>query len=102
MGITIDGMGVIIIVMLMEGKVDRIGIPQMETPIEMGKYGVGPMELEDGKVDITGIPLDTLMDGFDGSTTLDETLGPNMMWGSLNKEKGSLKNSLTWTSMGVS
>jgi hypothetical protein len=63
--------------------------------------GVGPMVLREGKVDITGMPPVPLEDGIDGSTTLDETLGPNMVGGFINKEKGSLNISLTWTSRGV-
>jgi hypothetical protein len=64
--------------------------------------GVGPMELRDGNVDIMGMPQVPLVDGIEGSTTLDETLGPDMVGGLLNKEKGSLKISLTWTSRGAS
>jgi hypothetical protein len=51
----------------------------METPDEMGKEGVGPMALRDDKVDITGVPPIMLIDGIEGSTTLDETLGPDMV-----------------------
>jgi hypothetical protein len=48
--------------------------------------GVGPMELRGGNVDITGMPLGEfppipLGDGIVGSTTLDETLGPDMVGG---------------------
>jgi hypothetical protein len=40
---------------------------------------VGSMVLREGNVDITKIPLVPLEDGLDGSTTLDEKLGPNMV-----------------------
>jgi hypothetical protein len=65
-------------------------------------YGLGPMVLIEGNVDIKGMPLVPLVDGIDGLDTLDETLDPHILGGFLNKEKGSLKISLTWTSMGVS
>jgi hypothetical protein len=45
----------------------------------MGIDGVGPMVLKDGKVDIIGMPPVPLVDGIDGSTTLDETLGSDMV-----------------------
>jgi hypothetical protein len=50
-------MGVLTLGRLMEGKLDMVDIPQMETPDEMGMDGVGPMTLRDNKVDITGVPL---------------------------------------------
>jgi hypothetical protein len=48
--------------------------------------GVGPMELRGGNVDITGMlprgfPPVPLEDGLVGSTTLDETLIPDMVGG---------------------
>jgi hypothetical protein len=63
--------------------------------------GVGPMELRDGKVDVTWMPLVPLIDGIEGSTTLDETLSPEMVGGWLNKEKGPLNISPIWTSRGA-
>jgi hypothetical protein len=68
---------------------------------------VGLMELRDGNVGIMGIPFRgfspvPLEDGLDGSATLEETLGPDMLGGLLNKEKGALKISHFWTSMGAS
>jgi hypothetical protein len=48
--------------------------------------GVGPMELKGGNVDITGMfprgfPLVPLEDGIIASSTLDETLVPDMVGG---------------------
>jgi hypothetical protein len=37
------------------------------------------MALMDDKEDIIGVPPVILIDGIEGSTTLDETLGPDMM-----------------------
>jgi hypothetical protein len=99
-GITTGGMGVLMLGMFMEGKEVTVDIPQMETPDEMGKDGVGPMALMDDKEDIIKVPPLTLVDGIEGSATLDETLGPDIMRGSLNKEKGSLKCPLNWMSTG--
>jgi hypothetical protein len=45
----------------------------------MGINGVGQMALKDGKVDINGIPQVLISYGLDGSATVDETLGPNML-----------------------
>jgi hypothetical protein len=57
------------------------------------------MELRGGNMDILGMPLLPLVDGIAGSNTLDETIGHDIF---LNKEKGTLKISLTWTSRGAS
>jgi hypothetical protein len=51
------------------------------------------MVLKYGKVDITWMSQVILVDGLDGSATLGEMLRLNMVSGSLNKEKGSLKDS---------
>jgi hypothetical protein len=53
----IDGMGVEMLGILMDGNDDTTNIPQIEGPIENGMDGVGPMELRGGNVDITGMPL---------------------------------------------
>jgi hypothetical protein len=78
-GITIDMMGVLMLGILMEGKVVSIGIPQMETPNEMCKDGVGPMTIMDKNENIREVPLVILIDAIKGSTTLYETLGSDMM-----------------------
>jgi hypothetical protein len=62
----------------METK-NTTGVPQIEGPIEKGIDNVGPMVPREGNVDITGMPPVPLMDGIYGSSTLDETLGPDMM-----------------------
>jgi hypothetical protein len=48
--------------------------------------GVGPIFLRDGNVEINGMPPKgfppvLLFDGLDGSSTLDETLYPDMVGG---------------------
>jgi hypothetical protein len=43
------------------------------------------MVLREGKVDITGIPPVPPEYGIDGSSTLDETLGPNNVGGLIKK-----------------
>jgi hypothetical protein len=78
-GIRIEGMGIVMLGILMDGNEDTIGVPQIEGPVEKGMDGVGPMVLREGNVDITGMPPVPLEDGIDGSTTLDETLGPDMV-----------------------
>jgi hypothetical protein len=45
----------------------------------MGIDDVGTMVLIDGNMEITGMPPVPLMEGLDVSTTIDETLGPNMV-----------------------
>ena len=45
----------------------------------MGIDGVGLMVLKDGNVEITEMLPVPLMDGLDGSATLDEPLGPEMV-----------------------
>jgi hypothetical protein len=77
--ITTDGMRVLLLGMMMEGKKYMIDIPQMETPSEMGKEFVGPMAVRDDKVDITVLPLVMHVEWIEGSTTLDEALKPNMV-----------------------
>jgi hypothetical protein len=52
-GIKTNVMGVLMLGTLMEGKAVNVGHSQMETPNELGKYGVGTMALMDGKEDIT-------------------------------------------------
>jgi hypothetical protein len=42
---------------------------------------VGPMELRGGNVDIVMMPPVPLEDGLNGSATLDETLGLDMVGG---------------------
>jgi hypothetical protein len=42
-------------------------------------YNVGPMVVSESNVDITGMPQVPLEDGLDGSNTLDETLGTDMV-----------------------
>jgi hypothetical protein len=49
MGIDMYAMGVLILCACIEGKEVTFGIPKMETPYELGKDGVGPMALMDGK-----------------------------------------------------
>jgi hypothetical protein len=99
-------MGIGIISILMDGKDDTTGVPEIEGPVENGMGSVGTMVLRDGNVDITGMhprgfsPF-LLKYGLDGSTTLDETIGSDMVGGWLNKEKVSLKISLTWISRGA-
>ena len=68
---------------------------------------VGLIDVRGGNVDIVRMPPGEfppipLEDGLICSAILDETLGPNMVGGSLNKENGSLKISLTWKSIGSS
>jgi len=53
-------------------------ILQTETHDEMGKKGIGLMALRDNKDEITRVPPVTLINGIEGSTTLVETLMPNM------------------------
>jgi hypothetical protein len=52
----IEGMGVGMLGILMDGDDDTTGVPQIEEPKENGMDGVGPMELRGGNVDITGMP----------------------------------------------
>jgi hypothetical protein len=72
-------MGVRILGILTEGKVDMTDILQIKTPKEKSKEGVGLMALRDRKVGITRVPSIILFDGIEISATLDEILGPNMM-----------------------
>jgi hypothetical protein len=51
----------------------------MEKPNVIGNDGVAPMALMDGKEDITEVPHVTLVDEFEGSSILDETLMPHIM-----------------------
>jgi hypothetical protein len=105
-GIRMDGMGVGILGILMDVKVDTTGVPQIEGPIEKCMDSVGPIELRDGNMDIPGrpprgfppVPLDV---GLDGSATLDEIFSPKIVGGLLNMKKCSLKISLAWISRGV-
>jgi hypothetical protein len=59
-----------------------------------------PLVIKEGNLEITGMSTVSLANGLEGSNTLDKTLGPYILVGFLNKEKGDLKSSLTWTSMG--
>jgi hypothetical protein len=71
-GIDTNEMGVGILGMIMERKDDIVNIPQMEGLDDTGRDGIGPMEIIDGKEDITGMPLVALINELYGSTTLDE------------------------------
>jgi hypothetical protein len=51
----------------------------MEGLIEKCIDNVDSMVLRDGNVNIRGIPLFPLVDGIYGSTTLEETLSPDMV-----------------------
>jgi hypothetical protein len=77
--IGIEGMGIVTLGILTDGNEDMVGVPQIKGLVEKGIGDVGPMELRDGNVEIMGMPPVPLEDGFDGSTTLDETLGPDMV-----------------------
>jgi hypothetical protein len=104
--IDVEGMGIGTLSILMDGDDDIADVPHSEEPKQKGKDGASPMKLRDGNVDITGMPLGEsplvlLGDGLVGSATLDDTLGPDMVGGWLNKEKGALKISFTWTSKGT-
>jgi hypothetical protein len=59
-------MGMLILGILMEGKSVMVDIPQMETPHEMGKYGVGLTTLRDCKEDTIGVPLLILINKLEG------------------------------------
>jgi hypothetical protein len=74
-GIRMDGMGMIMLGRLVDGKKDTTSVPQIEGPIEMGIDGVGPMVLKDGNVYITRIPLVPLIYGLDVLATLEKHLG---------------------------
>jgi hypothetical protein len=54
-------------------------IPQIEGPVEMGIYGIGPMALKYRNMDMNRMPLVTIVNGLDGLATLDETLGFDMV-----------------------
>jgi len=79
-------MGVKMLGILTDGVDDRTNIPQMEELKSKGVNSVVPMEIRGGNVDMIGIPPEgfppiPLNDGIVGSTTLDETPGPNMVGG---------------------
>jgi hypothetical protein len=69
--------------------------------MEKGIDGVAMMVHREGNVEINGMSPVPLENGINGSTTLDETLGIDIVKRSLNKEKGSLKLSFTQISMGA-
>jgi hypothetical protein len=77
-GIIIDGMGMWNARYTGEGKEDMVDIPQMETLYEMNRWcrSNGTQGWKGGH---HWDAPNTLMDGIDGSTTLDETLGPDMV-----------------------
>jgi len=77
--IGIEGMGIVTLGILTDGNEDMVRVPQIEGLVEKGIGDVGPMELRDGNVEIMGMPPVPLEDGLDGSATLDETLGPDMV-----------------------
>jgi hypothetical protein len=79
MGIVIYGILMGMLGILMDGKEDTFGIPQIEGPIETRLDCVVTMMLNDGKVDITGVPPVLIMDSINGSTTLDKTIGLKMV-----------------------
>jgi hypothetical protein len=56
-GIAKNGMGVLMLGILMEGKAVMTNIPQMEALDEMDIDGLIPMALTDNKEDITGCLL---------------------------------------------
>jgi hypothetical protein len=93
--IEIEWMGVGMIGILTDGNEDTVGVPQIEGLVERGIYGVGPIVLREGNVDITGMTLVPLVKGIESLAILDETPSLDMVGGFLNKEKGSLKISLT-------
>ena len=70
MGIETDEMGVGIIYMLMEGKLDTTNIPQMDGLDDTGRDGIGLMELMDNKEDITGMSHVAFVNGLDGLNPL--------------------------------
>jgi hypothetical protein len=73
-GIDTNEMGVGILGMIMERKYDIVNIPQMEGLDDTRRYGIDPMEIIDGKEDITGIPFLALINELYGSTTLDKKI----------------------------
>jgi hypothetical protein len=77
--IAIYGMGVLMLGILMEGKAVTTSMPQMETLDGMEKDGVGPIVLRDNKEDITRVTPIMLFNGFEGSTKLEDKLGPDIM-----------------------
>jgi hypothetical protein len=78
-GINMEGMGILNLGIETNGNEDTVGVPHIEGPIEKGIEGVGPMVIREGNVVITGMPPVPLEDGLDGSDTLDETLGPDIV-----------------------
>jgi hypothetical protein len=77
-------MGIGMLGILMDGNDDTDDVPQIEGPVDKGMDGVGPMVPRDGNMDITGMPLRgfppiPLEYGIDGSTTLEKTLGLDMV-----------------------
>jgi hypothetical protein len=60
-------------------KIRHDRCPHIEGPIVKGMDGVFPMVLREGNVDIIGMPLVPLEDGIDGSCTLEQKLGPDMV-----------------------
>jgi hypothetical protein len=78
-GIGIKGMDIVMLGILTDGNEDTTEVLHIEGVIEKDMDGIGPMEVMDNNADIMGIPPVPLVDGIKGSTTMDETLGLNMV-----------------------
>jgi hypothetical protein len=78
-GIIINDMGIVTLVRLIGGKKDMTDVPWIKGPLDKGIDGVGPMVLKEGNVNINEMPPVPLMDRIFGSSTMDETLGSNMV-----------------------
>ena len=78
-GMEVEGMGVCMLGILMDGEEYMIGVPHIEGLVEKGVDGVGPMVLREGNVYITWMLLVPLADGLDGLATFDETHGHFMV-----------------------
>jgi len=78
-GLMTNGMGMVMLGILVDGNIDTTNVPQMETCVETNIDDVGPMALKDGKVEITGMPSYMLVDGIDDLAILDKTLGPDIV-----------------------
>jgi hypothetical protein len=72
-------MGVLTLGTLVEGNEVTDGISHVQKHDVLGMYGVGPMAQIDGKEDITGTPLVTLVDNLVGISILDKALTLDIM-----------------------
>jgi len=74
--IATNGMGVIMLSILVEGKTNIVDIPQMERPDEMGIDSVVPMALMHGREDNTRVPPIIFLDGLEVSTIQKKHFSP--------------------------